>query len=58
MTIITWPAGTGTLSPAGTYTKGKSKGIYVYTFNSKTAEVKEVSTIQSENPSLFAGISQ
>ena len=39
---------------AGTYTKTTSKGIYVYTFNSKTGGVKLVSTTFTDNPSYFA----
>lgn len=40
---------------AGTYTTGKSKGIYVFEFNSKTGEVQWVSnTDSSSNPSFLA----
>lgn len=39
----------------GTYTTGKSKGIYVFEFNSKTGEVQWVSnTDSSSNPSFLA----
>ena len=39
----------------GTYTTGKSKGIYVFQFNSKTGEVQWVSnTDSSSNPSFLA----
>lgn len=38
----------------GTYTHGKSKGIYVYRFNTKTGTGKEVSTIQARNPSYLS----
>lgn len=39
----------------GTYTTGKSKGIYVYKFNSKNGEVEWVSnTDSSANPSFLA----
>jgi 6-phosphogluconolactonase len=39
----------------GTYTSGKSKGIYVFQFNSKTGEVQWVSnTDSSSNPSFLA----
>ncbi len=39
----------------GTYTSGKSKGIYVYKFNSKNGEVEYVSnTDSSANPSFLA----
>ena len=37
----------------GTYTSGKSKGIYVYNFDANTGEVKWVSnTDSSANPSF------
>jgi 6-phosphogluconolactonase len=40
---------------AGTYTSGKSKGIYVYKFNAKNGEVQWVgSTDSSTNPSFLA----
>jgi 6-phosphogluconolactonase len=38
----------------GTYTGGKSEGIYVYRFNSVTGEVKPVSMIKTSNPSYLA----
>jgi 6-phosphogluconolactonase len=38
----------------GTYTRGKSEGIYVYKFNSSTGEINQVSTVFSENPSYLA----
>jgi 6-phosphogluconolactonase len=39
----------------GTYTKGKSKGIYVYQFNAKNGEMQWVSnTDSSSNPSFLA----
>jgi 6-phosphogluconolactonase len=38
----------------GTYTSGKSKGIYVYRFNTKTGTGTEVSTIQARNPSYLS----
>jgi 6-phosphogluconolactonase len=38
----------------GTYTSGKSKGIYVYRFNTTTGEGREVSTIQAKNPSYLS----
>jgi 6-phosphogluconolactonase len=39
---------------AGTYTSGKSKGIYVYKFNAKNGEVAQVSnTDSSANPSFL-----
>lgn len=38
----------------GTYTDGKSEGIYVYSFNSETGTAKEVSRIKSSNPSFIA----
>jgi 6-phosphogluconolactonase len=38
----------------GTYTSGKSKGIYVYRFNVSTGTGKEVSTIQANNPSYLS----
>jgi 6-phosphogluconolactonase len=38
----------------GTYTNGKSKGIYVYRFNTSTGSGTEVSTIQARNPSYLS----
>jgi 6-phosphogluconolactonase len=38
----------------GTYTSGKSKGIYVYDFNATTGTAKAVSEIASKNPSYLA----
>ena len=38
----------------GTYTTGKSKGIYVYQFNNGDGTVKEVSHIKISNPSFVA----
>lgn len=38
----------------GTYTGGKSEGIYVYSFNSLTGAVKPVSSIKTDNPSFLA----
>ncbi|HMH32831.1 MAG TPA: beta-propeller fold lactonase family protein, partial [Puia sp.] len=38
----------------GTYTTGKSKGIYVYQFNAASGHVKAVSDIASTNPSYLA----
>lgn len=38
----------------GTYTSGKSEGIYVYKFNSTTGEYSAVSSIKSPNPSYLA----
>ena len=37
----------------GTYTSGKSKGIYVYKFNAKTGTGTEVSTVEAKNPSYL-----
>ena len=37
----------------GTYTSGKSEGVYVYKFNSKTGEAKYISSIKSSNPSFL-----
>ena len=37
----------------GTYTNGKSKGIYVYRFNVSTGTGKEISTIMAPNPSYL-----
>jgi 6-phosphogluconolactonase len=37
----------------GTYTSGKSKGIYVYRFNTTTGSGTEVSTISAQNPSYL-----
>jgi 6-phosphogluconolactonase len=38
----------------GTYTKGDSKGIYVYRFDAATGEAKPVSTTATDNPSYLA----
>jgi 6-phosphogluconolactonase len=38
----------------GTYTGGKSEGIYVYTFNSSTGKFALKSSIKSPNPSYLA----
>jgi 6-phosphogluconolactonase len=37
----------------GTYTSGKSKGIYVYKFNIKTGAATGVSSIEAKNPSYL-----
>lgn len=38
----------------GTYTKGKSEGIYVYKFNSNTGDVSFISSVKTSNPSFLA----
>ena len=38
----------------GTYTGGKSEGIYVFEFNSNNGSYREVSHIKSSNPSFLA----
>ena len=38
----------------GTYTSGKSEGIYVYKFNSESGDFSFVSTAKAENPSFLA----
>ncbi len=38
----------------GTYTTGKSEGIYVYAFNSMDGSAKEVSHVKISNPSFVA----
>jgi len=38
----------------GTYTSGKSEGIYVYKFNRETGEYSFVSSARAENPSFLA----
>jgi len=38
----------------GTYTSGKSEGIYVYKFNSTTGDAQPISVIASTNPSYLA----
>ena len=38
----------------GTYTSGKSEGIYVYQFNSDVGSVKAVSSVKISNPSFVA----
>jgi 6-phosphogluconolactonase len=37
----------------GTYTSGKSEGIYVYRMDASTGELKRVSSIKSANPSFL-----
>lgn len=38
----------------GTYTSGKSEGIYVYQFNSITGESKLISSVKASNPSFLS----
>ena len=38
----------------GTYTSGKSEGVYVYRFNSETGDFDSVSMIKTSNPSYLA----
>jgi 6-phosphogluconolactonase len=38
----------------GTYTSGSSEGIYVYRMDQLTGDLKQVSSIKSENPSFLA----
>ncbi|MBI1782574.1 MAG: lactonase family protein [Sphingobacteriales bacterium] len=38
----------------GTYTTGKSEGVYVYKFDGKTGDATYVSSIKSSNPSYLA----
>jgi 6-phosphogluconolactonase len=38
----------------GTYTRGKSKGMYVYDFDKKNGSVKLVDSVQTPNPSYLA----
>ena len=38
----------------GTYTTGKSEGIYVYKFNTSTGEAARLSTVAAVNPSYLA----
>ncbi|MBO9684182.1 MAG: lactonase family protein [Flavisolibacter sp.] len=38
----------------GTYTRGKSEGIYVYNFNKKDGSAKIVDSVQTSNPSYLA----
>lgn len=38
----------------GTYTSGKSEGIYVYRFNSATGAATPVSSVKTSNPSFLA----
>jgi len=39
---------------AGTYTAGKSEGIYIYRIDQGTGELKRVGSAKSENPSFLA----
>jgi len=38
----------------GTYTGGKSEGIYVYRFDTKTGEATQISSVKTVNPSYLA----
>jgi len=38
----------------GTYTSGKSEGIYIYRMNQMTGELKRVGSVPSNNPSFLA----
>src|SRR5215207_205301 len=38
---------------AGTYTKGKSTGIYVYSFNHRDGSTSIVDSVRSDNPSYL-----
>ena len=38
----------------GTYTTGKSEGIYVYRFNSIDGSASEISHVKTSNPSFVA----
>ncbi|MDP4262104.1 MAG: lactonase family protein [Bacteroidota bacterium] len=38
----------------GTYTGGKSEGVYVYKFNSNNGSYKEISHVKTSNPSFVA----
>lgn len=38
----------------GTYTSGKSEGIYIYRMNQLTGELKRAGSVQSNNPSFLA----
>ena len=38
----------------GTYTDGKSEGVYIYKFNSEDGSYKEVSHVKTSNPSFVA----
>ena len=38
----------------GTYTSGKSEGIYVYNFDSKNGDSKQISSAKASNPSYLA----
>ncbi len=38
----------------GTYTSGKSEGIYVYNFNSSTGDFEKLSSVKCPNPSYLA----
>ena len=37
----------------GTYTSGKSDGIYVYKFNTETGDFSQVSSAKTDNPSFI-----
>ena len=45
---------TGEFLLVGTYTSGKSEGIYVYRFDQSTGETAKVSSIKTANPSYLA----
>jgi 6-phosphogluconolactonase len=48
------PASNESYLIVGTYTGGKSEGIYVYKFNSADGSSKEVSHVKTSNPSFVA----
>jgi 6-phosphogluconolactonase len=54
ISCITAAAQNGPYLLVGTYTGGKSQGIYVYKFNSLTGDNSFVSTVNSSNPSFIA----
>ncbi|MGF6962483.1 lactonase family protein [Paraburkholderia youngii] len=56
-----FPQGTSTAAPAdgvydlivGTYTSGKSEGLYVFRFDTKTGDAQQVSVARTVNPSFL-----
>ncbi len=51
---LLFPAAKENYLIVGTYTGGKSEGVYVYKFNSTDGSYKEVSHIKTSNPSYVA----
>ena len=54
LSLLAFSAATAQKNPyllVGTYTSGKSEGIYVYQFDTKTADNNLISVAKTSNPS-------